>query len=483
MKMLIDSQWVEASDGQWRNILNSGTGEVIDRVPQATLDDAARAVQAAQVGKEAMRRMPAHRRAEILMRIADALESEQEALATLLAKENGKPIRQTREEVGATIRIFRGFAEESKRILGRVVPMDAVPGQERNLAITIRQPLGVVAAIVPFNYPVELYAHKGAPALAAGNAVIVKPPSDCPLTLLRIAELMEAAGLPRAAHQVITGPGALIGDYLARAPGVQKITLTGSTEVGIHISELAARHLKKVTMELGGNDAMIICADADLEKAARAVVLGRLARGNGQICCAVKRVFVEAPIYDRFAGMLTKEAKALKVGDQLSEDTDVGPLINQGAAEQVEELIQEAVRAGAKVTAGGNRRGAFIEPTVLRDVPAEVRLFREETFGPVVPLVPFKDVDEAVRLANDSPYGLQAAVFTRDISRALDVAHRLEAGGVIINWSTALRVESLPFGGVKMSGHGREGTLDTLNEMTEQKIILVHDAVTQFDVS
>jgi lactaldehyde dehydrogenase len=483
MKMLIDSQWVEASDGQWRNILNSGTGEVIDRVPQATLDDAARAVQAAQGGKEAMRRMPAHRRAEILLRIADSLESEQEALATLLAKENGKPIRQTREEVGATIRIFRGFAEESKRILGRVVPMDAVPGQERNLAITIRQPLGVVAAIVPFNYPVELYAHKGAPALAAGNAVIVKPPSDCPLTLLRIAELMEAAGLPRAAHQVITGPGALIGDYLARAPGIQKITLTGSTEVGIHISELAARHLKKVTMELGGNDAMIICADADLEKAARAVVLGRLARGNGQICCAVKRVFVEASIYDRFAGMLTKEAKALKVGDQLSEETDVGPLINQGAAEQVEGLIQEAVRAGAKVTAGGNRRGAFIEPTVLRDVPADVRLFREETFGPVVPLVPFKDVDEAVRLANDSPYGLQAAVFTRDISRALDVAHRLEAGGVIINWSTALRVESLPFGGVKMSGHGREGTLDTLNEMTEQKIILVHDAVTQFDAS
>jgi acyl-CoA reductase-like NAD-dependent aldehyde dehydrogenase len=236
-------------------------------------------------------------------------------------------------------------------------------------------------------------------------------------------------------------------------------------------------------MELGGNDAMIICADADLEKAARAVVLGRLARGNGQICCAVKRVFVEAPIYDRFAGMLTKEAKALKVGDQLSEDTDVGPLINQGAAEQVEGLIQEAVRAGAKVTAGGNRRGAFIEPTVLRDVPADVRLFQEETFGPVVPLVPFNDVDEAVQLANDSPYGLQAAVFTRDISRALDVAHRLEAGGVIINWSTALRVESLPFGGVKMSGHGREGTLDTLNEMTEQKIILVHDAVTQFDAS
>jgi lactaldehyde dehydrogenase len=481
MKMLIDSQWVESSDGRWRDIVNSATGEVIDRVPQATLEDAERAVKAAQAGKEAMRRMPAHRRADILLRIADSLEAEKEALATLLARENGKPIRQTREELGATIRIFRGFAEESKRILGRVVPMDAVPGQERNLAMTIRQPLGVVAAIVPFNYPVELYAHKGAPALAAGNAVIVKPPSDCPLTLLRIAALMEEAGLPRAAHQVVTGPGEKIGDFLARSPGIQKITLTGSTEVGIHISELAARHLKKVTMELGGNDAMIICADADLEKAARAVVLGRLARGNGQICCAVKRVFVEASIYDQFAGLLTKEAKELKVGDQLAEDTDVGPLINQAAAEQVERLIQDAVQAGAKVTAGGKRRGAFIEPTVMTDIPAEVQLFREETFGPVVPLVPFRDVNEAVRLANDSPYGLQAAVFTRDISRALDVAHRLEAGGVIINWSTALRVETLPFGGVKMSGHGREGTLDTLNEMTEQKIILVHDAVTQFD--
>jgi len=483
MKMLIDSQWVEASDGQWRDISNSGTGEVIDRVPQATLEDAARAVEAAQAGKVAMRRMPAHRRSEILLRIADSLEAEKEALATLLAKENGKPIRQTREELAATIRIFRGFAEEAKRILGRVVPMDAVPGQERNLAMTIRQPLGVVAAIVPFNYPVELYAHKGAPALAAGNAVIVKPPSDCPLTLLRIAALMEDAGLPRGAHQVITGPGARIGDYLARAPGIQKITLTGSTEVGIHISELAARHLKKVTMELGGNDAMIICADADLEKAARAVVLGRLARGNGQICCAVKRVFVEASVYDQFAGMLTREAKELKVGDQLSEDTDVGPLINQAAAEQVEGLIQDAVRAGAKVTAGGHRRGAFIEPTVMTDIPADVKLFREETFGPVVPLVRFQNVDEAVRMANDSPYGLQAAVFTRDISRALDVAHRLEAGGVIINWSSALRVESLPFGGIKMSGHGREGLLDTLDEMTEQKVIIVHDALSDFGAS
>ncbi len=480
MKMLIDSQWVEASDGNWREIRNPGTGEVIDSVPVATLRDAEAALQAAQCGKEAMRKLPAYKRSEILFRIADAMEANRAELSKLLAQENGKPIRQTREELGATIRIFRGFAEEAKRIFGRVVPMDAVPGQERHFAVTIRQPLGVVAAIVPFNYPVELYAHKAAPALAAGNAVITKPPSDCPLTLLKIAALMEEAGLPRAAHQVLTGPGALIGDFLARSPGIQMVTVTGSTSVGIRISQLAAEHLKKVHMELGGNDATIICADADLEKAAEAVVLGRLARGNGQICCAVKRIFVEAPVYNRVADILTQKAQALKVGDQLAEDTDVGPLINEQAAEKVEAVINHAVQAGATLRAGGHRHDAFIEPTVLTDVPPQVELFREETFGPVAPLVAFQTVEEAVQMANDSPYGLQAAIFTKDISHAFDIAYSLEAGGVIVNWSSALRVESLPFGGIKMSGHGREGLHDTLDEMTEQKIILVHDALTMF---
>jgi lactaldehyde dehydrogenase len=480
MKMLIDGSWVESSDGKRREIRNAANGELIDTVPQATLADAESALQAAQRGKVSMRRMPAHKRADILSRTADAMQADQESLSRLLASENGKPIRQTREELGASIRIFRGFAEEAKRILGRVVPMDAVPGNERHLALTIRQPIGVVAAIVPFNYPVELWSHKVAPALAAGNAVITKPPSDCPLTMLKISELMERAGLPQAAHQVLTGPGALIGDFLARTPGIQLITVTGSTRVGVRICELAAQTLKKVHMELGGNDAMIICADADVEKAAEAVVLGRLARGNGQICCAVKRVFVEEPIFDPLADRLSVMAKALKVGDQLEEDTDVGPLINETAARQVESLIQGAVMAGARLTAGGNRRGAFIDPTVLVDIPTQVELFREETFGPVVPLVPFGDVEDAVRMANDSPYGLQAAVFTNDISRAFDVAYRLEAGGVIVNWSSALRVESLPFGGVKMSGLGREGLLDTLNEMTEQKIILIHNALSSF---
>ncbi|MBE3086460.1 MAG: aldehyde dehydrogenase family protein [Bacteroidetes bacterium] len=478
--MLINSEWVKASDENWQDIRNPGTGEVIDKVPVATLQDAEKALKAAQLGKEAMGRLPAHERSAILLRIAESIEAKKAKLSELLARENGKPIQQTREEIAAAIRIYRGFAEEAKRILGRVVPMDAVPGQERHLAFTIRQPLGVVAAIIPFNYPVELCAHKDGAALAAGNAVIVKPPTDCPLTLLEIANLMEEAGLPKSAHQVITGPGRLIGEFLASSQGIQMITVTGSTEVGIKISQLAARHLKKVHLELGGNDATIICADADLEKAAEAVVLGRLARGNGQICCAVKRIFVDAKVYDRFAEILTEKAKALKVGDQLEEDTDVGPLINEEASKKVEIAISDAVKAGAKLRTGGHRNNAFIEPTVLTDVPPNVELFREETFGPVAPLVAFNNIDEAIRMANDTPYGLQAAVFTKDINRAFDIAYRLEAGGVIINWSSAIRVESLPFGGIKMSGRGREGLYDTINDMTEQKIILVHDALSVF---
>ena len=480
MKMLIDSHWVEASDGNWQKVCNPGTGEVIDKVPIATLKDAEKALLAAQRGKEAMGRLPAHERSAILFRIADAMEADKATLSELLARENGKPIKQTRGEVAAAIRIYRGFAEEAKRILGKVVPMDAVPGQERNLAFTIRQPLGVVAAIIPFNYPVELCAHKDGAALAAGNAVIVKPPSNCPLTLLKIAALMEEAGLPKAAHQVITGPGKLIGDFLARSQGIQMITVTGSTEVGIKISQLAAQNLKKVHLELGGNDAMIICSDADLEKAAEAVVLGRLARGNGQICCAVKRIFVDAQVYNNFAEILTEKVRALKVGDQLDEDTDVGPLINEEAARKVEAAINDAVKAGAKLRAGGHRKNAFIEPTVLTDISPQTELFREEIFGPVAPLVAFQNLDEAIEMANDSPYGLQAALFTKDINRAFDIAYRLEAGGVIINWSSAIRVESLPFGGIKMSGHGREGLYDTINDMTEQKIILVHDALSVF---
>jgi len=476
MKMLIGGQWVESSDKTWISVSNPGTGKEIDKVPRATLQDMETVVAEAQKGREAMRQLTALQRYEILMRISQAIEERVEELGRLLAEENGKPISQTRAEVGVTASIFRGFAEEAKRIFGRVMPVDAVRGNDRHFAITIRQPLGVVAAIVPFNYPVELWGHKAASALAAGNAVISKPPSACPLTLLKIAALIEDSGIPACAHQMVTGSGAVVGEFLARAKGIQLITVTGSTEVGIRIAQLAAENLKKVHMELGGNDAMIILADADLEKAAEAVVLGRLARGNGQICCAVKRIFVEAPVFDQFTDLLTVKAKSLKMGDQLQEDTDVGPLINEDAAKEVEAYVGSAIKAGAKLMTGGKRINAFMEPTVLTNVTVDMKMFKEEVFGPVAPLVPFTSLEDAIRMANDSPYGLQSAIFTRDISKAFDIAYKLEAGGVIINWSSALRIETLPFGGIKMSGHGREGVHDTLEEMTDQKTIIVHNA-------
>ena len=476
MKMLIDSQWTDSADRRTKAVRNPGTGEIIDEVPLATEGDINRALRAAAEGAARMRALPAHRRSAILTRAAESMRARREELALLLARENGKPIGQTRAEVEVAGRLFSGFAEEGRRMFGRTIPMDAVPGNERHFAMTIRQPIGVVAAIVPFNYPVELYAHKASAALAAGNSVIAKPPSACPLALLKIAEILEEAGLPRGAHQMITGAGELVGEMLARSPIVRLVSVTGSTAVGTRLAELGAKNLQKIHLELGGNDATIVCADADLDKATDAIVLGRLARGNGQICCAVKRVFVDARVYAEFASLLVAKASRLKVGDQLAEDTDCGPLISEGAAKKVEASIDEAVKAGAKLLFGGPRRGSFIVPTVLGEVPTSAPLFREETFGPVAPLVSFTDEEEAIRMANDSPYGLQASVFTKDISRALTMASRLEAGSVIVNWSTALRSENVPFGGIKMSGHGREALHDTLMDMTEQKAIVIHNA-------
>ncbi|MET7393864.1 aldehyde dehydrogenase family protein [Dactylosporangium sp. NPDC005572] len=454
-------------------VRNPGTGEVLGEVPAHDATQVAAIVAAAQEGQRAMAALPAHEREALLRRVADLVEAEQESLARLLAAENGKPITQTRGEVQAAVRIFRGYAGEATRLLGRQIPLDAVPGLERHLAVTLREPLGVVAALVPFNYPVELYAHKAAAALAAGNAVVVQPPSKCPLAVLRVAQLVEQAGAPPHAHQLVVGDAA-VSRRLAADPGIAAVTLTGSTAAGRAIAREAG--LKKVYLELGGNDALIVCADADVEEAARAVVLGRLARGNGQICCAVKRVYVQRPVHDAFVDALVAQAAKLTVGDQLLEPTDVGPLITADAAGRVEQAVRALVRDGARLLAGGTADGAFVDPAVLVDVPADSPAFAEEIFGPVAPVARFDDPEEAVALANASPYGLQAAVFTRDVSRALSIARRLDVGGVIINGSTALRAENLPFGGTKDTGGYREGIHDTVLDFTRQKTVVVMDA-------
>ncbi|MFF5226604.1 aldehyde dehydrogenase family protein [Dactylosporangium sp. NPDC000521] len=455
-------------------VRNPGTGEVLGEVPASDPAQVAAIVERAAQGQWAMAATPAHERAELLRRVAGGIEAELEGLARLLAAENGKPIQQTRGEVEAAIRIFRATAGEATRLFGRQIPLDAVPGLERHLAVTIREPLGVVAALVPFNYPVELYAHKAAAALAAGNAVVVQPPARCPLTVLRVAEIVHKYA-PRDAHQVVIG-GAEVSRQLAEIKGIAAVTLTGSTAAGREIARLAAGTLKRVHLELGGNDALIVCADADVEEAARAVVLGRLARGNGQICCAVKRVYAQAAVHDAFVDALVAQTAKLTVGDQLLESTDIGPLIAEEAAGRVLDAVRTLVADGARLVAGGVRTRAFMDPTVLVDVPAASPAFAEEIFGPVAPVARFDDPEEAVRLANDSPYGLHAAVFTRDISRALSIAKQLDVGGVVVNGSTALRAENLPFGGTKDTGGHREGIHDTVLDLTRQKTVVVMDA-------
>jgi acyl-CoA reductase-like NAD-dependent aldehyde dehydrogenase len=474
MDMLIDGSWTSASDGTVDVVLNPATNAEITKVPRATPADVERAVEAAQRGAKAMAAMPAWRRYEILETVARKIEANQKALGELLCRENGKRIGETTSEIGVAARIFRGYAEEAKRIFGKSVPLGAIPGRERSLAITMRQPLGVVAAIVPFNYPVELWSHKVAGGLAAGNAVITKTPEDCPLAIIEVAKYLEEEGLPPGAHQVLTG-GRDVGEALVRSPGVQMVTMTGSTAAGRRILEVAAATLKKVHLELGGNDATIVCEEADIDATADALIAGRFTSGNGQICCAVKRVLVQRAAYETLLAAVTDRTSTLKIGDPMDPTTNVGPLINRRGAERVEAQVKQAVADGATVVTGGTRRDNFYEPTILTGVTPGTPAFADETFGPVLPLIPYDDFESALTLANDSPFGLQAAIFTGDIRKVMRAYEVLDVGTVVVNHTTAVRVETLPFGGNKGSGNGREGIHDTLHEMTKEKTLLLHE--------
>ncbi|MDR3496386.1 MAG: aldehyde dehydrogenase family protein [Ancalomicrobiaceae bacterium] len=476
MDMLIDDGWTAAATGAVDPVLNPATNDRIADVPRAGAADVARAVAAAQGGRVAMAALPAHRRYELLEAVARRIEANQLELGKLLCRENGKRLAETTAEIGVTARIFRGYAEEAKRLFGKSVPLDAIPGRERSLAITRHEPLGVVAAIVPFNYPAELWSHKVAGGLAAGNAVITKAPEDCPLTIIEISRYLQEAGLPPAAHQLLTG-GRDVGEALVRSDGVQMISMTGSTAAGRRILEVAAATLKKVQLELGGNDATIVCADADLDHVAAALVAGRFTSGNGQICCAVKRVLVERPVFEALLDKVVQRTAQLKLGDPMLADTDVGPLINARAADRVEAQVVQAVADGARIRIGGSRKDNFFAPTVLTDVQPGTPGFEDETFGPVLPLIPFDRFEEALDLANATPFGLQAAIFTRDIRRVMRAYERLDVGTVVVNHTTAVRVETLPFGGNKWSGNSREGIHDTLLHMSKEKTLLLTDVL------
>jgi len=478
MRMLIGGRCVAAASGRVIEVKNPATGELIDTVPQAGADDVRMALEVAGRGRPIMAALPAHQRSEILRRTADFIARDLDELTRLLTAENGKTVRQCRAEMITTARLFADFAEEAKRIKGTYLPMDNVPGLERMLSYTLRQPVGIVVGIIPFNYPAELFAHKVPGAIAAGASVIVKLPEQCPLTVLRIGRLMLEAGLPPEGMQMLTGYPQELGDELITSPDVSLISFTGSVGAAKHIAGKAAGTLKRLAFELGGTDPMIVMDDADLDAAAEAVVNGRLTNGAGQICCAVKRVFVHDAVYEPFLDRLQRRCEAIRMGDPASEETDLGPLITPDAAAKADAQVQESVRMGARCVTGGRRVGvSYYEPTVMVDVTPQMPVMRDEVFAPVAPVTTFRTIDEAIEKANDSQYGLQATVFSENIHTALRIAHQLDVGGVVINAAGAFRPGNVPFGGNKQSGIGRESIVDTVLEMTSEKTVVINNAI------
>ncbi len=426
------------------------------------------AIESASRTFPVMRGMSRHERSTILYKAHGILSERREQMAQAIASESGKPIREARVEVERGLMTLLFSAEEAHRLHGEEVPMDAHPGARGKTGLLIREPLGVIAAITPFNFPLNLSLHKIGPAIAAGNTVVHKPASTTPLSAILLAGIFRDAGLPAGALNVITGPGGTIGDALTFDPRIAMVTFTGSPEVGQRIRNLAG--MKRVTLELGSNSAVIIEPDADLDKAIPKCVAGSFAH-SGQVCISLQRIFAHESVRDEVAERMAELTGKLKIGHPLDEATEISSLITEAEAIRIESWIGEAKDAGAKVLTGGNRRGTTIAPSVLTDVPASAKLCAREAFGPVVSVNSYKTLDEAVDLVNRSDYGLQAGMYTRDIDKAFQTARAVHVGGFHINEIPAFRVDQMPYGGVKLSGNGREGPRYAVEEMTELKLI------------
>jgi succinyl-CoA reductase len=481
--LFIGGSWVASRSERWQEVQDPSTGVVFGRAAVATADEARAAVDAAAQAEESWGTTPLHERARILRGISDRLTHDREGMSRLIAQEVGKPIVDARIEVDRAASVYQFAAEEVRQLTGTSFPADAYTyptGNERRVLFTVRDPIGVVVAIGPFNFPLNLLSHKVAPALAAGDPVVAKPTSSAPLTALRLARHAEAAGIPKGVLNVVVGPGGEVGNPLVEHPRTRLITFTGSTSVGKGIAERAGRHAKHVILEMGGMDPMLILEDAPLDIAVAAATRGAFAYG-GQVCTASKRLLVAEPVAARFARQLAESAQALRVGPALEESTQLGPVIDAAALDRLDSLVADARDHRATVLTGGERipelgAGHFYRPTVLDAVPTEAKVAQEEPFGPVAPILRFHDLDDAVRIANGTHYGLQAAIYTNDLKQAFRLARRIRAGGVHINDPTNLRWDALPFGGVKESGLGREGLRYALREMTEEKLISVNYA-------
>jgi len=469
MKMYVGGEWIDKR--QTIPVVNPYDGSVIDTIPKADADDVERALATAVRGAAAMRRLTGYERYQILSKAADLLLARVDEFARTITLEEGKIIAEARSEAACAADILALSAAEARRLYGEVIPLDGAPGVKTQMGFTLRVPCGVVLCISPFNYPLELVSHKVGPALAAGNSVILKPPSDTPLCVLKLTSLLLECGVPAEAIQCITGSGKDVGEALCVDPRVRKITFTGSRDVGERICKIAG--LKKVTMELGSNSPIIIMPDANLEKVANAVAATGYANA-GQVCISTQRVIPLQPIYQDFLDVLKPKVAALTTGNPLDEGTKMGPMVREADAKRVEMWIKEDVAAGAKLVVGGERRGAIHAPTILADVTSGMRLAKSELFGPAVAVTPVKTVDDAIALANDTNYGLSAGVFTENINLAMRFAREIEAGNIQINWGSQWRADLMPYGGLKESGFGKEGPKYAVQEMSELKMVVVH---------
>ena len=467
-KLLIGGHWTGA--GSPIEVRNKYSGKTIATIPTARREDVDEAIAAASKTARTMAEMPAHRRAAILSATAERIQERKEEFARTIAAEAGKALKYARIEVDRGISTFTFAAEEAKRIHGETVPLDAAAAGEGYFGFFVRRPVGVVVAITPFNFPLNLVAHKVAPALAAGNTVVLKPASWTPLTSVLLCEALEESGLPPGAINLIVGPGSTVGEWLVSDDRVAMVTFTGSADVGRQITGRAG--IKKITLELGNTSPVIVAPDADLELVARRCAVGAY-YNSGQVCLSVQRIFSDHTVVEPFTERFLKATADMVVGDPLDEHVDVGPMIDEREAMRIEGWVNEARSAGARVAIGGRREGPVYWPTVLTDVRPEMKVVAQEAFAPVASVIPFDDFEEALRQADATPYGLQASVFTKNLDRLFQAMRWLNFGGIIVNDTPTFRVDHMPYGGNRMSGIGREGVRYAIEEMTNIQMVAI----------
>ncbi|WP_025134191.1 aldehyde dehydrogenase family protein [Leucobacter sp. PH1c] len=470
--LMIGGEWRESADGVRSQIRSPFDGSVVGDVAEATVADVELALAAAERGAARWRRTPGHERAAILNRAADLADARAEELAALISAENGKPLAEALGEARRSGAILRLAAHEGTQLYGDSLPLDANPGTGHDkIGFTLRQPVGIVVAITPFNYPALLVLHKVGPALAAGNAVILKPASATPLTALALAAICVEAGIPEGVISVITGPGGALGDALVADPRVRKVSFTGSTAVGERI--VARAGITKLSLELGASSPTLVLPGADIEQAAAAVAAGGYANG-GQVCISVQRVIVHRDIEADFLAALRPRVEALRMGDPMAEGTTLGPLISEREAERVAASIARAVAEGAQLLTGGERDGAFVSPAIVTGVDTRQAIAQDELFGPAVAVTRVADFDAALAAANGTPYGLAAGVFGGTLAEGIRAMREIDAGSIHLGWTPLWRADLMPYGGVKASGYGKEGVRSAVEEMSEVKTVVLH---------